>query len=144
MEFKNPRADEIIRDLQQQNLLHDGISTLLEAARYEHKEIDIMKHLFRTASFAKKYSDPAKLDPNDYVQIVKHQIVLTKIRHSAIMPRAITYKQLLSFKAKNMVKLLLKYRDYQNSITLVEQLDKKKLLSSIYENWCATLLRHTS
>lgn len=60
------------------------------------------------------------------------------------MPRAITYKQLLSFKAKNMVKLLLKYRDYQNSITLVEQLDKKKLLSSIYENWCATLLRHTS
>jgi len=59
------------------------------------------------------------------------------------MPRAITYKQLQSFKAKNMVKLLLKYRDYQIAITMVEQLDKKKLLSSIYEEWCATLLRYT-
>lgn len=25
----------------------------------------------------------------------------------------------------------------------MEQLDKKKLLSSIYEEWCATLLKHT-
>jgi hypothetical protein len=60
------------------------------------------------------------------------------------MPRAITYKQLTSFKAKNMVKLLLKYRDYQNAITLVEQLDKKKLLSGIYEDWCACQLQHGS
>lgn len=42
-----------------------------------------------------------------------------------------------------MVDLLLKYRDYQIAITLVEQLDKKKLLSQIYEEWCATLLMHT-
>jgi len=65
------------------------------------------------------------------------------LRHSQIMPRLLTYKQFLSFKAKNMVKLLLKYRDYQNAITLVEQLDKKKLLSSIYEDWCATILRNS-
>lgn len=74
---------------------------------------------------------------------MKNQIVLTKLRHSGLMPRAITFKQLAAFKAKNMVKLLLKYRDYQIAITLVEQLDKKKLLSSIYEDWCATLLRNT-
>ena len=108
MDFKNPKADEIIRGMSQ---LNEGIKILLEAAKYEHHEIDIMKHLLRTASFAKKYSDPATLDPNDYVQIVKHQIILTKIRNSPIMPRAITYQQLLSLKAKNIVKLLLKYRD---------------------------------
>ena len=42
-----------------------------------------------------------------------------------------------------MVKLLLKYRDYANAIVLVEQLDKKKILSSIYEEWCASLLLQT-
>lgn len=67
---------------------------LLEAAKYEHKDLDVMKHLLSTASFAKKYSDPASLDPNEYVQVVKNQIVLTKLRHSTVMPRAITYKQL--------------------------------------------------
>lgn len=68
--MKNPKADEIIRELGKQ--LNEGIQTLLEAAKYEHKDIDIMKHLLKTASFAKKYSDPAQLDPNDYVQLVKH------------------------------------------------------------------------
>lgn len=70
LEFKNPKADEIIRELGKQ--LNEGIQTLLEAAKYEHKDIDIMKHLLKTASFAKKYSDPAQLDPNEYVQLVKH------------------------------------------------------------------------
>ena len=55
--MKNPKADEIIRELGKQ--LNEGIQTLLEAAKYEHKDIDIMKHLLKTASFAKKYSDPA-------------------------------------------------------------------------------------
>jgi hypothetical protein len=57
LEFKNPKADEIIRELGKQ--LNEGIQTLLEAAKYEHKDIDILKHLLKTASFAKKYSDPA-------------------------------------------------------------------------------------
>jgi predicted HTH domain antitoxin len=39
--------------------LNEGIVTLLEAAKYEHKEIDVMKHLLATASFAKKFSDPS-------------------------------------------------------------------------------------
>lgn len=56
MDFRNPKADEIIRELGKQ--LNDGILILLEAAKYEHKDIDIMKHLLATASFAKKYSDP--------------------------------------------------------------------------------------
>jgi len=118
MDFRNPRADEIIRELGRS--LKDGIETLLEASKYEHRDIDIMKHLLTTASFAKKYSDPTQFDPNDYVTIVKHQIVLTKLRYSSVMPRAITYKELTSFKAKNMVRLLIKYRDFQNAICLVE------------------------
>jgi hypothetical protein len=92
MDLRNPKADEIIRELGKQ--LNDGILMLLEAAKYEHKDLDVMKHLLSTASFAKKYSDPATLDPNEYVQVVKNQIVLTKLRHSTVMPRAITYKQL--------------------------------------------------
>lgn len=70
MDFKNPKADEIIRELGKQ--LNDGIMTLLEAAKYEHRDIDVMKHLLSTASFAKKYSDPQQFDPNEYVQIVKY------------------------------------------------------------------------
>ena len=65
MDLRNPKADEIIRELGKQ--LNDGILTLLEACKYEHKDLDIMKHLLSTASFAKKYSDPAQLDPNEYV-----------------------------------------------------------------------------
>jgi len=57
MDLRNPKADEIIRELGKQ--LNDGILTLLEACKYEHKDLDIMKHLLSTASFAEKYSDPA-------------------------------------------------------------------------------------
>jgi len=56
MDYHNPKADEIIRELGDK--LNDGITTLLDAAKYEHKDIDVMKHLLKTASFAKKYSDP--------------------------------------------------------------------------------------
>lgn len=80
MDYCNPKADEIIRELGDN--LAPGVETLLEAAKYEHKDIDVMKHLLKTASFAKKYSDPQKLDPNLYVQVVKNQIVLTKLRNS--------------------------------------------------------------
>jgi len=50
-----------------------------------------MKHILRTASFSKKFSDPGDFDPNRYVNVVKHMIVLTKQRHSAVCARAITY-----------------------------------------------------
>ena len=66
---------------------------MIDAAKYEHHDIDVMKHLLSTASFAKKYSDPSKLDPNEYVDIVKHSIVLTKIRNSKVLARAITFDQ---------------------------------------------------
>jgi hypothetical protein len=32
--------------------LNDGIQMLLEAAKYEHHDIELMKHLLKTASFA--------------------------------------------------------------------------------------------
>ena len=90
VDFNNPRADEIIRELGKK--LVDGIENLMNAAEYEHKDIDVLKHLLTTASFAKKFSDPADLDPNQYVILVKHSIVLTKLRHSPKLARAITHQ----------------------------------------------------
>lgn len=75
-----PRADEIIRDVGDK--IVEGIECLLEAAQYEHSNIQIMKHLLRTASFAKKFVDPNDYDANRYVNIVKTLIVLTKLRNS--------------------------------------------------------------
>jgi hypothetical protein len=49
-----------------------------------------MKHMLRTAAFGKKFSDPAHFDPNRYVNVVKHLIVLAKLRHSKVCNRAIT------------------------------------------------------
>ena len=63
MDFNNPRADEIIRELGSKKLI-EGIEALMNAAEYEHKDIDVLKHLLTTASFAKKFSDPQELDPN--------------------------------------------------------------------------------
>lgn len=76
-----PRADEIIRELGQKDLVV-GIEDLLEAATLEHQNVAIMKHLLRTASFAKTFADAQEYDSNKYVNIVKHMIVLTKIRYS--------------------------------------------------------------
>jgi len=73
------------------NRLNEGIETLMHAAMYESKDIDVLKHLLSTASFAKKFSDPTELDPNQYVNLVKMSIVLTKLRHSKLFARAITY-----------------------------------------------------
>jgi flagellar basal body P-ring protein FlgI len=72
-----------------------------------------------------------------------HSIVITKIQHSKILSRAITYKQFSDFKAKNMVRLLLKYRDYGLAENLVTLLNKKSLMSTIYEDWCAQMLRYS-
>lgn len=66
VDFNNPRADEIIRELGSKKL-NDGVESLMEAAKHEHKDIDVLKHLLNCASFAKKFTDPAELDPNTYV-----------------------------------------------------------------------------
>ena len=82
IEFNNPRADEIISKLEKEDKLIEGIKDLMEAAQYEHKDVDVLKHLLQTASFGKKFTEPGKLDPNIYVNLVKHSIVLTKLRNS--------------------------------------------------------------
>ena len=68
----------------------EGIETLLEIAQLEHWDVPIMKHLLRTASFAKKFTDSTDYDKDRYVNVVKHLIVLTKLRHSNVFSRAIT------------------------------------------------------
>ena len=80
MDLNVPRADEIIRELGK-NLI-DGIECLLDAATHEHSNVAVLKHLLRTASFAKKFADPNEFDANRYVHIVKNMIVLTKLRYS--------------------------------------------------------------
>jgi hypothetical protein len=46
-----------------EDTLIEGIKTLLKAAEYEHKDIDLLKHLLETAAFAKKFVEPTKFDP---------------------------------------------------------------------------------
>lgn len=83
VDYKIPRADEIIRELgKEKEKLVEGIETLLEIAQLEHWDVPIMKHLLRTASFAKKFTDSTDYDKDRYVNVVKHLIVLTKLRHS--------------------------------------------------------------
>lgn len=91
----------------------DGIEALLDIAVLEHWDIDILKHILRTASFARKFSESSEFDPNRYVNVVKHMIVLSKLRHSQICGRAITYNQFEKYKPKRMLKLLYKFRDYK-------------------------------
>lgn len=109
----------------------------MTAAKSEENDVDVLKHLLATISFAKKYTSPAQLDPNPYVDLKMHSIVVTKLQNSRILSRAITYNQFVTFKAKNIVPLLLKYRDYGLAETLVTLLNKKNLMSAIYEDWCA-------
>lgn len=115
----------------------------MEAAQYEHHDIDVLKHLLTTASFAKKFCDPTEFDPNRYVDLVKHSIVLTKMRNSPNFARAITFAQLKQFKPKNIIKLLLKFRDYRLAILVIEQLNLKNL-SIVYEDWCTQMLKHST
>ena len=69
MDLRNPKADEIVMSLGVH--LNEGIQRILEASKFEHFELDVLKHLLETASFAKKYSDPADLNPLDYVTLMK-------------------------------------------------------------------------
>ena len=80
----------------------------------------MLKHLLTTASFAKKFCDPNDFDPNRYVDLVKHSIVLTKMRNSQMFARAITFAQLKAFKPKNIIKLLLKFEDYPLATLVIE------------------------
>ena len=68
-----------------------GIDTLLDAVKQEHHDVDVIKHLLTTASLAKKFCDPNEFAPENYVDVVKHSIVLIKLRHSPKFARAITY-----------------------------------------------------
>ena len=142
-DFGIPRADEIIRQLTKEQLV-EGIETLLDIATLEHWDVEIMKHILRTASFAKKFSDPNDFDPNRYVNVVKHMIVLTKLRHSKICARAITYQQFEKYKPKRMLKLLYKFRDYKHAFTLIDNLNYKQYLPQVYEDWTCTMLKESN
>ena len=89
IDFNNPCADQIIRELDKR--LKVGIDTLLDAAKQEHHDVDIIKHLLTTASLAKKFCDPNEFSPENYVDVVKHSIVLIKLRNSSNFARAMTY-----------------------------------------------------
>ena len=113
----------------------------------------MLKHLLRTASFAKTFADPQDFDANKYVNVVKHMIVLTKLRNSQNVSRlvltlqcarAITFKQFEKFKAKNVLRLLLKHRDYKLALQVIEQLNLKQYAPMVYEDWCQTMVKHSS
>ena len=91
VDLNQPKADDIINELGAKNLTL-GIDDLLETATCEHQNIAIMKHLIRTASFAKTFPEASGYEGNNYVNIVKHMVVLTKLRNSINCARAITYK----------------------------------------------------
>lgn len=102
-------------------------------------------HILQTASFAKKFLKPAqlaKIDPNTFVSLSRLSIVLTKIRNSSKMARAITYKQLKAIKPKNMLPLLLKYGDFPLTTMIIELLGIDRL-HVVYEEWCVQML-HSS
>lgn len=108
----------------------------MEAAKFEHKDFDVLKHLLQTAAFAKKFTEPSQFDPNLFVNLMKQSIVLTKLRNAKNLPRAITYTQFEVFKAKNIVKLLLKHRDFALAALVIEHLNLTNI-SSVYEEWCS-------
>ena len=131
-DYRQPQTEEIIRDLDKK--IVEGIETLLSAAEGE-QDVDVLKHLLATASFAKKFTTPTEFDPNRYVNLVKHSIVLTNMRYSDNFARAITFAELKVFKPKNVVRLLLKFRDYRLAIKVIELLNLKSL-HLVYEDFC--------
>lgn len=132
----------MIRELSKDDL-SDGIEILLEVAKLEHWDVQIMKHLLRTASFAKKFTERVDFDADKYVNVVNHMIVLTKLRHSKVCPRAITYAQFEKYKPKNVLKLLYKYHDYPLALVLIENLNFKRYLPQVYEDWTITMLKQS-
>lgn len=102
-----------------------------------------MKHLIRTAGFAKTFPEAGGYESNNYVNIVKHMVVLTKLRNSMNCSRAITYRQFERFKAKNILKLLLKFRDYRLALLMIDQLNLKQYTSMVYDDWCSTMIKYS-
>ena len=84
-----------------------------------------MKHLLRTASFAKTFPEAKDFDSKQYVDMVRTLLVLSKIRNSATCARAITYKQFKQLMPKTLLRQLLKFRDYKLAMEMIEQLDLK-------------------
>ena len=116
----------------------------MEAATCEHSNIPVMKHLLRTASFAKTFPEAATYESNQYVNSVKHMVILTKLRNSQNCSRAITYKQFEKVKDKNVLKLLLKFRDYRLALMMIEQLNLKQYTSLVYDDWCTTMIKYST
>ena len=120
-----------------------GIDDLLETATSEHANIPVMKHLMRTASFAKTFPEASGYDSSKYVDFLKTMIVLTKLRNSSNCARALTYKQFEKFKPKNILKLMLKFRDYRLALLMIEQLNLKQYIPLVYDDWCQTMIKHS-
>ena len=55
LDFGVPKADGLLKHVIEKNGLVNGIETLLDMAKLEHWDIQIMKHFLRTAAYAKKY-----------------------------------------------------------------------------------------
>jgi hypothetical protein len=115
----------LIKELADKNLLKDGIYHLLQAASFEHTNVPLMKHLLRTASFAKTFPEADGFDNKYYVDMVKTLVTLSKIRNSATCARAITYNQFKQLKPKALLTQLLLFRDYQLAMDMIENLDLK-------------------
>jgi len=142
VDFSNPKANEIIRELGDQ--LKVGIQTLLDAASKEHFDVQVLKHLLVTASFAKKFTDPSDFDPANYVKLVRETIVYTKLRHSKVFCRSITKAQADKVKPKNLLRFTVKYRDYSLALQLVELANMRHLMSNVYEDWCQNMIRYST
>ena len=93
VDLNQPKADDIINELGKNLIV--GIDDLLETATFEHSNVPIMKHLIRTASFAKTFPEASGYDSNNYVNKVKNMIVLTKIRNSLNVRESLLFIQLV-------------------------------------------------
>ena len=141
VEMNQPKADDIINELGKNLVV--GIDDLLETATSEHANIPVMKHLMRTASFAKTFPEASGYESSKYVEILKTMIVLTKLRNSSNCSRALTYKQFEKFKPKNILKLLLKFRDYRLALLMIDQLNLKQYIPLVYDDWCQTMIKYS-
>lgn len=74
--------------------------------------------------------------------MMNYSIVLTKLRNSSRMPRAITYHQLKAMKPKKILPYLLKYRDFALA-TIVDEMLHLGKLNVVYEEWCIQMMRYS-
>jgi hypothetical protein len=71
-------------------------------------------------------------------------VILSKIRNSSTCARAITYNQFKHLKPKTLLTQLLRFRDYQLAMDMIEHLDLKQYTYMIYDDWCQSLIRHST